>query len=288
VSKLARDNGIKVIQVGEGSDEMFLGYSTYLEAIRFAKRLAPLRRLPKPLGAGIHGLTAPLLRAIGHRALRWEELLRRAVYEDVFWGGAIHLGDREKAALLPARVPRESSWSVIEGIYREIDGRWPDADLAARMSYLELRQRLPELLLARVDKITMSVSLEGRVPFLDHRLVEYVLRLPMEMKIRGGRTKALLKRAVADLLPDDLIHRRKQGFPAPMSSWMFEGDFGRTVREALRTSELVRDGFLDANAVATLADEHFSHRRSDRGGLLWTLFNLTLWYRRWILRGPIV
>ena len=284
VSKLARDNGIKVIQVGEGSDEMFLGYLLYLEAIRFAKRLAWLRRLPAPLRGGVHGLAAPLLRTIGHRALRWEELLRRAAYEDVFWGGAIHLGDREKSSLLRVRGSRESSWSVIESIYGEIDRRWPGADLAARMSYLELRQRLPELLLARVDKITMSVSLEGRVPFLDHRLVEYVLRLPMELKIRGGRTKALLKRAVSDLLPEDLIHRRKQGFPAPMSSWMFEGDFGKQVQEALRTSELARDGYLDASAVAKLVDEHFSRRRSDRGGLLWTLFNLTLWYRRWILR----
>jgi asparagine synthase (glutamine-hydrolysing) len=283
VSKLARDNGIKVIQVGEGSDEMFLGYLTYLEQIRFAKRLAPLRRLPPPLAGALYHAAAPVMRAVGHRVGVWEEYLRRAVYERVFWGGAILMGDREKAKLFRS-LPPASSWSVVEGFEREIDRRWPDADLAAHMSYIELRQRLPELLLARVDKITMSVSLEGRVPFLDHRLVEYVLRLPMDLKLKGGRTKSLLKRAVEGLLPDDLIHRRKQGFPAPMSTWMFEGEFGSAVKQTLRNSELVRDGWLEGSTISRLVDEHFSQRRSDRGGILWTLYTMTLWYRRWILR----
>jgi len=283
VSKLARDNGIKVIQVGEGSDEMFLGYLTYLEQIRFAKRLAPLRRLPPPLAGALYHAAAPVMRAVGHRVGVWEEYLRRAVYERVFWGGAILMGDREKAKLFRS-LPPASSWSVVEGFEREIDRRWPDADLAAHMSYIELRQRLPELLLARVDKITMSVSLEGRVPFLDHRLVEYVLRLPMDLKLKGGRTKSLLKRAVEGLLPDDLIHRRKQGFPAPMSTWMFEGEFGSAVKQTLRNSELVRDGWLEGSTISRLVDEHFSQRRSDRGSILWTLYTMTLWYRRWILR----
>jgi asparagine synthase (glutamine-hydrolysing) len=282
VSKLARDSGVKVIQVGEGSDELFVGYTFYLQAIRFAERLRPFRALPRPARAGVHRLLAPLLLAVGHRATTWEELLRRSVDEDVFWGGAILLGDREKAGLMPRDAGRYSSWAVLERIYREIDERWPDADTVQRMSYVELRQRLPELLLQRVDKITMSVSIEGRVPFLDHRLVEYVLRLPMEVKIREGRTKAILKKAIADLLPHDLLHRRKQGFPAPMSSWVFEDEFGRFVKETLRTSSLVREGCFDAGAVQAIVDDHFS-RRADRGALLWTLFNLSLWHKRWVL-----
>ena len=282
VSKLARDHGIKVIQVGEGSDELFVGYRFYLQAIRFADRLRPLRRLPRGLRAALYHRIAPLLRAVGHRATAWEELLRRSVDEDVFWGGAILLGDREKRALMPAGAQQFSSWSVLAGFYDEIDRRWPDADTVQRMSYVELRQRLPELLLQRVDKITMSVSLEGRVPFLDHRLVEYALRLPQEMKIRAGHTKAILKRAVQDLLPSDLLHRRKQGFPAPMSSWVFEDEFGKFVRETLRTSPLVREGFWDGAIVQSYVDDHFA-RRHDHGGLLWTFFNLTLWYRRWVL-----
>jgi asparagine synthase (glutamine-hydrolysing) len=150
------------------------------------------------------------------------------------------------------------------------------------MTYLELRQRLPELLLARVDKITMSVGLEARVPFLDYRIVEYMLRLPLATKLENGRTKSLLKRAVEGLIPDDLIHRRKVGFPAPISQWLHDPQFGGAVREALRTSALVRDGYLDGGWIERRVEDHFG-RRADHGRLLWMLFNLTLWYRRWIL-----
>jgi len=291
VSKLARDHGIKVIQVGEGSDEQFAGYSFYLEAVRFAERLRPLRKAPRAVRATVYRALAPVLLGIprvtgtARRLANWEELLRRSVDEDVFWGGAILLGDREKAELVPGGA-RHSSWGVLAPFYAEIDRRWPDADTVQRMTYVELRQRLPELLLQRVDKITMQVSLEGREPFLDYPFVEYVLRLPQRYKVGDGTTtKAILKKAVAGLLPDDLIHRRKQGFPAPMSAWVFEPEFGRFVRDVLDRSPLVRDGHLRAEGVRRIADEHFSRRR-DRGALLWTLFNLSLWYRRWVRNEP--
>jgi len=221
------------------------------------------------------------MRAVGRRAGEWEELLRRSVDEHPFWGGAIPMGDREKHALLPWSPPGLSSWQVVAPFHAEIERRWPGADCVQHMSYVELRQRLPELLLARVDKITMSVSLEARVPFLDHRLVEYALRLPQAVKIRGGVTKAILKHAVRDLLPHDLVHRRKQGFPAPISQWIFADEFGRYLRETLLASPLVRDGLFDRDALRGYVDLHWSGRK-DVGSLLWTFFNLTLWYRRWI------
>ena len=84
-----------------------------------------------------------------------------------------------------------------------------------------------------------------------------------------------------DLLPDDLIHRRKQGFPAPMSQWIFEDEFGRYLRDTVIHSALIREGILDGASVRGFVDAHFDGR-SDHGTLLWTLFNLTLWHRRWI------
>lgn len=282
VSKLAADAGIKVIQVGEGSDELFMGYPPFLQLVRFHDRVSrPLRRLPRGVRAGVHALLGPAMRAIGRRAGVWEELLRRSVDEHPFWGGAIPLVDREKAALLPWRPPGLSSWELIAPFHAEVDRRWPDADCVQHMTYVELRQRLPELLLARVDKITMSVSLEARVPFLDHRLVEYALRLPQAVKIRGGVTKAILKHAVRDLLPHDLVHRRKQGFPAPISQWVFADEFGRYLRDSLLGSSLIREGLLDGGVVRGYVDAHWSGRK-DLGALLWTLFDLTLWHRRWI------
>jgi asparagine synthase (glutamine-hydrolysing) len=287
VSKLAVDAGIKVIQVGEGSDELFVGYLPFLQTIRFHDRVTrPLRRLPRAGRAAVYALAGPVLRAAGHRALAWEELLRRSVDEHPFWGGAIALGDREKARLVPGRPPGVSSWRAIEPFHAELERRWPDADVVQHMSYVDLRHRLPELLLARVDKITMSVSLEARVPFLDHRLVEYALRLPAALKIRGGRTKAILKKAVGDLLPEDLVHRRKQGFPAPISQWVFEEAFGSYLRDTVLQSSLVREGLLDRDAVRGYVEAHFERRR-DHGTLLWTLFDLTLWYRRWIEQQAI-
>lgn len=281
VSKLARESGIRVIQVGEGSDELFVGYEFYLQAIRFSERLRFLRHLSKRARDRLHAVISPLLLAIGHRAVNWEELLRRALYEDVFWGGAILAGDRQKAHLLRSTSRLESGWSVIARFYDEIDARSPEADTVQRMTYVELCQRLPELLLARVDKITMAASIEGREPFLTHPLVEFALRLPQSVKIRGGRTKAILKDAVADLLPEDLLKRRKQGFPAPMSMWFLEDELGDLLARTLESSSLVRAGYFDGEALGRLVREHRG-RHADHGTLLWTLALLSLWHRRWI------
>jgi len=287
VSKLAADAGIKVIQVGEGSDELFMGYPPFIQTVRFHDRVTrPLHALPHWMRAALHAAAGPAMRAVGRRAGEWEELLARSVDGHPFWGGAIPLTDRAKARVVPQRPPGLRSWDVVRAFHDEIDRRWPGADCVQHMSYVELRQRLPELLLARVDKITMSVSLEARVPFLDHRLVEYALRLPQAMKIRGDRTKAILKKAVVDLLPEDLVHRRKQGFPAPMSQWVFEHEFGNRLRETVLDSPLIREGLLDGDAVRGYVRAHFARER-DWGPLLWTFFNLTLWHRRWIERSSI-
>lgn len=282
VSKLARESGIRVIQIGEGSDELFVGYEFYMQAIRFAERLRPLQRLSPRNRKRLHSLISPVLLAIGHRAEVWEELLHRVLCEkEVFWGGAILASDPMKAELMPEFAGRYSSLGVIERYYREIDEQWPGADTVQRMTYVELRQRLPELLLARADKITMAASIEGREPFLAHPLVEFALRLPQAQKIQGGQTKSILRKAVADLIPHDLVHRRKIGFPAPISSWFLEQDLGRKMAATLRASPLVEEGYLDGDAVNRLAEEHLGRTR-DHGNLLWTLFLLTLWHRRWI------
>ena len=106
--------------------------------------------------------------------------------------------------------------------------------------------------------------------------------LPQSMKTQAGQTKSLLKRAVADLLPNDLLHRRKQGFPAPVALWVFEDEFGRVLRKTLEESPLITEGFLSGDVVRRFVQEHFA-RRALHGGILWTLFCLTLWYRRWLL-----
>ena len=134
----------------------------------------------------------------------------------------------------------------------------------------------------RVDKLTMAHAVEARVPFLDHELVEWAMRLPPSYKLHEGVGKWVLKKAAAPYLDDDMIHRRKQGFGAPMEEWFREGDFAARALAAFDRSELCRQGFFDADYVRGLLDR----QRSGRGAYafeLWTILNAVLWYESWIV-----
>ncbi|HET7113270.1 MAG TPA: asparagine synthase C-terminal domain-containing protein, partial [Pyrinomonadaceae bacterium] len=156
----------------------------------------------------------------------------------------------------------------------------PDSDFLARMTYLELKLRLPELLLMRVDKITMATSVEARVPFLDHHLVEYALALPRSLKVQGVTGKHILKRALEEILPHDLLYERKRGFGAPVREWFREG-LGGWFDQHLMNSTMRRRDLLDYEFVGRMLDEH-RNRTKDWGFHLWALLNLSLWYERWI------
>src|ERR687883_1401326 len=124
------------------------------------------------------------------------------------------------------RFRGRSSLEAIEPYLQKIERERPQSDFLSRMTYLELKLRLPELLLMRVDKITMATSVEARVPFLDHHLVEYAMGLPRELKVRGASGKHVLKRALEGVLPRELLHRRKRGFGAPIREWLREDSTG--------------------------------------------------------------
>lgn len=285
VSRLARRSGTIVIQVGEGSDEIFFGYPGYLHAFRDQARwYRMLRRLPGPARgaayAAARGL-ALLLRRGGDRL----ELLRKAAAGEVpFWGGILAWTEVEKRRLLSESVKSQidglNSHDIVKDIDRRAGERRPGADIGQRMIYLELKNRLAELLLMRVDKITMASSVEARVPFLDHHLVEFAMRIPTALKIEGGRTKALLKRAMAGILPDRIIHRPKQGFGAPVSEWL-RGDLYRPLASGVLDSRLREQDLFDYGLVRSLFEEHRAGRR-DHGWRLWTLYNLSRWYDVWI------
>ena len=150
------------------------------------------------------------------------------------------------------------------------------------MSYLELRQRLPELLLQRLDRIAMASSVEGREPFLDHELVEFVMALPPDMKYRDGQGKHVLRAAMRDALPAEVIDRPKQGFGSPMEEWL-RGDFGRDARQAVHDSALRERGLLDHDVVDGLFAAHAAGR-GDWSKHLWNLYCVSRWYDRWIAR----
>jgi asparagine synthase (glutamine-hydrolysing) len=150
------------------------------------------------------------------------------------------------------------------------------------MIYNEFRLRLPELLLMRIDKIGMSVSLEARVPFLDHELVDFTFDIPEAWKTRNGVKKYLLKKAVEGIIPDELIYRKKMGFDAPMAEWL-KGSFGRRVEKQIMSSGLMKRGYFNPSYITNL----FADLRGDRANLsqqIWTIYNLVAWYDYWIER----
>ncbi|MFQ5656927.1 MAG: asparagine synthase (glutamine-hydrolyzing) [Candidatus Methylomirabilales bacterium] len=284
VSKLAKDNGVIVIQVGEGSDELFCGYPAYMKTLDFHRRgWRQLMAIPPPLRRmaflGLFGLSRLL-----HRGFHLRDNLRKAVDgEELFWGGAIVFAEMDKKLLLSESFKRAcndlSSYEVIRPYYQKINKEKPEADFLERMIYLELKLRLPELLLMRVDKITMATSVEARVPFLDHKLVEFALPIPPSVKIKD-QTKYILKRSVEGLIPDDIIYRRKQGFGAPVREWFFEA-IGGYVREALLHSSIRERDFFDYAYVEAILNAHLAGK-GDNSAFLWNLLNLSLWYDHWI------
>lgn len=302
VSKLARDNGVTVVQVGEGSDEQFCGYQSYMGYQRlYQKYWTPFRSyVPKPM----QKLAA--WAAVGASSMRpsltvYADIIDRAARDrEHFWSGAMVFWNTSKdrlvrydslgptthhqrmvqAGVLDPSYLIPDSYNVIRSFLSPFDSAHPGEDALTRMIHNEFKLRLPELLLMRVDKISMSVSLEARVPFLDHELVDFTFDIPEKWKTKNGVAKYLLKKAVEGVIPDDLIYRKKMGFGAPMADWL-RGTFGVRVESEILGSALLKRGFLNEDFIRGLFAAH-RNKRDDTSLQIWTLYNLTAWYKYWI------
>jgi len=288
VSKLARDTGTIVVQVGEGSDELFGGYDwfrTYLQIQEKFWRHA--ERFPVAVRRAGSVLAKPLIKKMLKKRMASELVRRLGAGESLFWGGAVVFDETMKSRVLStemrARYNGLSTYDVVRNYQEAIAAARPDADAAARMTYLELKLRLPELLLMRVDKITMATSVEARVPFLDHHLIEYAMNLPRELKVKGQTGKHILKRALESILPADVLYQPKRGFGAPVREW-FRGAEGEKLMQQIMNSSLRERKFFDYSFISGLADEHRREVR-DWSANLWCLLNLSVWYDRWIGRN---
>lgn len=275
LSRMARDAGVKVCQVGEGADELFCGYSNWHSMLRLQQLD---RRTGMPGVKAAMGHLGSLLPS--HRLatdFRLEHLRRAGAGQPVFWSGAESFPDAAKRRLLSPRLGRElrslSSWDVVQPIHRRyLDLAWERSDVNW-MTYVDLNLRLPELLLMRVDKMSMGAGLECRVPFLDHRLVEDVLSLPSAIRLAGDEPKALLRHAVGHLLPDEILHRPKQGFGMPVREFFLD-QLGSLARREVH-SFCSQTDLLDTAEVTR-------HLDSGRGWPAWYLLNLALWWKAYI------
>jgi asparagine synthase (glutamine-hydrolysing) len=297
LAKLVRERGTTVVQVGEGADEHFLGYwwcehyrqkyeTVYEPARRGASWWQKLLARGKAATPGVSNEDLEIQR----RAERRQEL---------FWGGAVCWWGELRDKLTPSSAPfageidcpvegllpdshrHLDSHDVVREYLGRLDGHLAEPEVLQKIPYMEMKLRLPEHLLMRVDKLTMAHSIEARVPFLDHDVVEFANRLPWSYKLQDGVGKSLLKKAAAPYLDEDMLYRRKQGFGAPMEEWFREGDFGARCLAAFERSQLSKQGFFD-NAFFT---DMLKRQIEGRGGYsfyLWTVLNAVLWHESWI------
>ena len=285
VSMLARDSGTTVVQVGEGADEIFSGYANYVRNLRLHENLwRYIERVPAFARREAGRSTAAIFKNTAQGRVVTELARRMETGEPMFWGGAVVYDDSLKPSLLSERLSASmnghSSLAAVERYLKHIERERSDSDYLSRMTYLELKLRLPELLLMRVDKITMATSVEARVPFLDHHLVEYAMGLPSSLKVNGKTGKHILKRALESILPHDLLYAKKRGFGAPIREWL-RSSTGESYSESLMNSPIWRRDYFDRDFVERMLAEHRTGR-TDWSFHLWALLNLSLWYEHWI------
>ena len=273
ISEAARASGTRVIQVGEGADELFSGYTSYAFFTDFYRRVwRPYSLLPRPLrqvASNALGPWLPLDRA--------DVLARAGDGGELFWGGAVPFYDGYKRRLLGS--DDAMGRQAVAALYADVDGNVPGASQLDRMIGIELRQRLPELLLMRVDKVTMGSSLEARVPYLDHKLVEFALAMPAEVKYRDGVTKWVLKRVAERVgVSRELIYRPKRGFCGSATNMLSPRLLDRAELDIFDSS-FARERF-DLGFVRRLLSEQRSGK-GDHNYRLWTLWNLVAWHACW-------
>jgi asparagine synthase (glutamine-hydrolysing) len=273
VSKLARENGVTVCHVGEGSDELFCGYPSWKQCLRlqYMSDRFPWA-MPKRKAVSLFGCYPKL-----HDNVRLEWLRRASVNQPIFWGGAEAFSELEKKELLHPRLREQfsgfTSYEVLRPIRKRFDEKAWEKSHLHWMSYLDLNMRLPELLLMRVDKMSMGVSLEARVPFLDHKFVELAMSIPEAMKTKNGILKYILKKAVRTLIPEELIVRPKQGFSVPIKEWFFDRLGERARKELVYFCN--QTDFLDQDRVVRLME-------NGRGRQVWYLLNFAMWWKKYI------
>ena len=272
VSRLASEQ-VKVVLTGEGSDELFAGYGRYRFYLLNQQWMKAYRAVPRRLRdalrsriAGSRLLTGNIRRKLQHSVLgRGEDL--DALYLDNFYA-AFSRGEQQR--LLTRGAPSHATYDSFLHYWNS----QPDAAPLSRMLYADQKTYLVELLMKQ-DQMSMACSIESRVPFLDHQLVEFAARVPDRLKLRDGVGKYVLKRAVEDILPRDIVYRKKMGFPTPLRQWLMDPS-----ADALIAQIQDRDGLLAQYIDFTYLNDLLSRHKSgleDATDRIWRLLNLQLW-----------
>ncbi|MFO1322672.1 MAG: asparagine synthase (glutamine-hydrolyzing) [Burkholderiales bacterium] len=271
---------VTVVLTGEGADEVFGGYSNYRKRMREERFTRWLAHPASPLPALVKTLPVALRRDRMLRSIV-EPLPRRYRTIPNVFDVLLH-----PTLLTPQFLAATSAAPDVGALAAAAFDEANSASYLDRLLHVDTRLWLPDDLLTKVDRATMTHSLEARVPYLDHRFVEFCARLAPDQKIRGDAHKHVLKRVAERYLPADIVHRGKQGFVMPLTEWL-AGRLRSEIDEHLGEGGLARRGLFRDGAIARLVAEHRRGRRN-HAGRLWALLILERWFRRyapsWSLR----
>jgi asparagine synthase (glutamine-hydrolysing) len=278
VSELASRH-VKVVLTGEGSDELLAGYAKYPKALVNWRAGRAYNVLPPPLRSWIAGSVVPRLprqmRKYARRSFVSMERTPEAMFFDNF--AAINLARQQ--TLLSSRFSGVAATDVYAPSRQYFDAPNGSSTVLDRLLYTDLKTYLVELLMKQ-DQMSMAASIESRVPFLDHQLVEFAAGLPARLKLRRFTTKWILRESVRSLLPAEILSRPKMGFPVPFSIWM-RGGWNDVARDVLLDSRSRQRGIIEPRAVEQLLASHRTGA-AEGGDPLWSLLNLELWYRTFV------
>jgi asparagine synthase (glutamine-hydrolysing) len=273
VSKLAQQH-VKVVLTGEGSDEIMAGYGRYtktLQLLNYGEKYENLT--PKFLRSAIKvGATA-----VGGKLTR-TFLTRESDIENLFFDNFAIFGKSMQTTLFSA----ETKSRITEQNPYFYQNEWLDKSDANedldKLLYVDSKTYLHELLMKQ-DQMSMAASIESRVPFLDHKLVEFTAKMPINMKLRGDTTKFLLKEAMKGILPDEILYRPKMGFPVPVGSW-FRNEFKHIVDKYILSERSLNRGIFNPDFVREIVAKHNAGENHDER--IWHLVNFEIWQRQFI------
>ena len=269
LSKLTRQH-VTVALTGEGADELFSGYSNYRKRVSEERITAILGAPYSPLRAAFPLMPASWQKDRVIKAMSLPLAERYATIPNVF-DRATHK-NLFSDALLAAQQTHIADYAARQ--YAQCNA----ADYIEKIMYVDMRLWLPDDLLTKVDRATMAYSLEARVPYLDHKFVEFVAQLNPALKQHGKTTKYLLKKLAEKYLPNEIVHRGKQGFVMPLAPWL-EGGLKKHLEHSLGANGLDKRGLFRKGALAQLLADHRAGR-SNHAGRLWALTVLELWFQR--------
>ena len=273
VSKLAREH-VKVVLSGDGGDELFAGYTRYI----VAQNRASFDLIPKTLRQGL----GPLSKNLPHGTKGRNYLFNISLDPVSRYLDSVSTFTSLNRESLYTRDFRDlvGTEGYVSSLFRDLSAKVTTGEPLDRLLYIDSKTYLPGDILAKVDRTSMAVSLEARAPLLDHKLIEFVGQMPAKLKLSGLESKHLLKKAVADLVPHEILNRHKQGFGVPIQDWI-NRQLRSRIRESLTEPRSQQRGYVEPGYINVLLNEHERGRRDHSDGL-WALFMLELWHRQFI------